>query len=72
MKNIYIVKWTKFFVTGSLKNLSYDSSLNFSSLDSATSYIAFLHEHNIKPVEAIGDSNYTCHMARIEVSNDQN
>lgn len=61
----YVVKWSKEFVTGHLKGIWYDSSLGFECLDSATRYVAFLHEHKEKPVEAFGGSDYLCHLARI-------
>lgn len=62
----YIVKWTKEFVSGNLEGITYDTELEFNSLDSATRYMGFLHEHRDKPVIAFGGSHYLCHMARIE------
>ncbi len=63
---MFIVKWSKYFVSGSIKGLWFDTSLNFDSLDAATHYMAFLHGHALIPVKAIGGADYTCHMARLE------
>lgn len=64
--NKYIVKWTKEFVSGTLDGITYDTELEFDSLDSATRYVTFLHEHKTDPVLAFGGSHYLCHLARIE------
>ena len=63
---MYIVRFTKLFVSGTLKGLTYDSSLDFQSLDDAARYLAFLHRHIKKPVDVVAGSQYTCHCARIE------
>lgn len=62
----YIVKFSKWFVSGPLNGLMYDSQLTFGDLDSATRYVAFLHGHVEKPVKSLSVSDYTCHLARIE------
>ena len=62
---MFIVKWSKYFVNGSLKGLWFDASLDFDSLDAATHYMAFLHGHVVIPVKAIGGTDYTCHMATL-------
>ena len=62
----YIVKWTKEFVSGTLEGITYDTELEFDSLDRATQYVAHLHDHKAEPVQAFGGSHYLCHMARIE------
>lgn len=66
MKTTYLVKWSKEFVSGPLKGLHYPSQLGFDSLDDATRYVAFLHEHTTKPLmPGMGISQYTCYGARI-------
>ena len=63
---VYTVRWTKYFVSGNLKGLTYDTSMQFGTLDAACRWISWLHEHIEVPVKAIGSSDYTCHTARIE------
>lgn len=64
----YIVKYSKFFVDGHLKNLMVDEQASFSTLEQATEFVAFCRAHAFKPVASLS-SNYTLHMARIETSN---
>ena len=64
--NKYQVKFMRYFTSGNLEGLTFDSSLGFASLDSATDYMAFLLAHTSKPVDTIGGSPYTCHVIRLE------
>jgi len=66
MTKEFTVKWSKEFTKGPLKGLFYDSELSFPTLETACSYIAFLHAHKTIPVKAIGNDDYICHMARID------
>ena len=63
---MYTVKFTKIFVSGNLKGLSFDSSVSFASLDAASEYVAFLHNHVTVPVKSLDSADYTCHVVRIE------
>ena len=64
--NKYAVLFTKYFVNGNLQGLTYPTTVHFPTLDAASEYVAFLHQHQEKPVKAIDSSHYTCHVARIE------
>lgn len=66
MKTQYAVKFTKWFVSGNLSGIAYDSILTFPTLELACKYVSFCHEHRDIPVQSIDSSNYTIHMARIE------
>lgn len=66
MKTLYAVKFSKWFVNGSLTGLMVDSVLTFATLDAAVDYVSFCHKHSDVPVDSIGGGDYTIHMARIE------
>lgn len=67
MKTLYIVKFSKKFVSGNLKGLIYDEArLSFFSLQDASEYISFCNKHSKIPVKSLDSSNYTIHLARIE------
>lgn len=59
----YIVKWSKEFIGGHMDGVWINSKLEFPTLESASDYVNFLHEHKTMPVD--GSSPYLCHMARI-------
>lgn len=66
MKTQYAVKFSKWFVSGNLKGIMYDSILTFASLEQACEYVAFCHKHRDVPVKSLDSSDYTIHLARIE------
>ena len=66
MNTKYVVKFSKFIVKGTLKGMMIDTQLSFATLEAATDYVGHCIAHVEKPVKAIGNGDYTCHMARIE------
>jgi hypothetical protein len=65
-KSVFAVKFSKFFVNGSLEGLMIDSVLTFATLEQACEYVNFCHSHKETPVSSVGGGDYTIHMARIE------
>jgi hypothetical protein len=63
---MFKVKFLKFFVNGTLKGLSFNTTLECPTLESAVEYTKFLLEHTKKPVIAYSSSHYTCHCIYIE------
>lgn len=55
---MYTVNFTKLFVKGSVAGLTHESSLNFLTREGMQDYCKFLAEHTVKPVDAIGGSDY--------------
>jgi hypothetical protein len=66
MKTIFVVKFTKAFVNGNLKDLTYDSYATFETIELAAQHVAWCHKHSEKPVLAVAGPDYTIHCARIE------
>jgi hypothetical protein len=66
LKTIYVVKFTKAFVNGNLKDLTFDSYATFETLDAAAQHVAWCHEFRDVPVSAVAGPDYTIHGARIE------
>ncbi len=66
MKTQYIVKFSKYFLTGNLKGLMVDCKVSFPNLETATEYVAYTIRHTKKPVWANRRDSFTTHMGRIE------
>lgn len=62
---MYQVKFTKEFVSGHIKGLTYDSAMLFNNKTSAENYVAFLKKHHEKPVRAFGGADYVCINVRL-------
>ena len=63
------VLYTKNFVTGNLKGLTYPSVSSFQDLKHASEFISFLAQHTIVPVDSIDSSNYVVSRIEMSVSN---
>jgi len=63
---MYKVKFMKYIVKGPLKGIAIDTVLTFATLSAAMDYMGFLMKHTKKPVSAIGNGDYTCHVIRME------
>jgi hypothetical protein len=72
MTAIYLVKFSKTFVSGSIAGLTLDAELSFATLVGSSEFVDHCLEHASKPVSAIGGSDYTCHCARVEVLSTSN
>lgn len=60
------VKYMKHFAKGPLKGIAVDANVGFETLEAATEHAAWCLDHTSKPVKAIGNDDYTCHVIRIE------
>lgn len=69
-KSSIVVKFTKEFVSGSLKGMFYDTTVKAHSLEDANEWINYCHAHKTLPVKAIGGGDYIIHLARIETVTD--
>lgn len=64
------VLYTKNFVAGNLKGLTYPSASSFNDVKHAFEFISYLAQHTIVPVDSIDSSNYVVSRIEMSVSHD--